>query len=359
MSPGERPLRVLHGTYEIAGQGMVLAAGLRAVGCEARSLAYRVDWDGRVPDFVTELDRLPNDLVRAAVMAGELARRAPAFDVFHLHFGTSFLPRQLDLPILKAMGKTIVFHFHGCEIRDRAHMLKTHALATCTECDPFCRPPHQKWLRAQAARYADRVFYSTLDLAESVPGGHWLPLAIESARWEAAGRATPLPDPMRRDGIQGPVVIAHAPTNRLIKGTRFVEEAVTALREEFPRLELRLIDRRPWAEMPSILAACDILVDQLMMGWYGLLAIEGMSMGRAVVCHVREDFSPVLGEGPIVDARPDTLTEVLRGLVRDPARRRALGERGVAYARAHHDAAAVGEILLEHYREIRRAKAVS
>ena len=30
-----RPLRVLHGTYELAGQGMMLARGLAELGCEA------------------------------------------------------------------------------------------------------------------------------------------------------------------------------------------------------------------------------------------------------------------------------------------------------------------------------------
>ncbi len=351
--PGGRALRVLHGTYEIAGQGMVLAAGLRAVGCEARSLAYRVDWDGRVPDLVTELDRMPNHLARGAAMVREFLRRAPRFDVFHLHFGTSFLPRQLDVPLLKAMGKTVVFHFHGCEVRSRAHMMATHALATCTECDPFCRPAHQRWLLGQASRHADRVFFSSLVLAESVPGGRALPLAIEAARWEEAGRAHPLPELARRDGVRGPVVIAHAPTNRLIKGTRFVEAAVAKLRFEFPRLELRLIERRPWAEMPEILASSDILVDQLMMGWYGLLAIEGMSVGRVVVCHLRDDFREALGDCPIAPARPETVADVLRGLIKDPVRRAALGERGVAFARARHDAPVVGRTLLEHYREIR------
>jgi hypothetical protein len=32
----DRPLRVLHGAYEIAGQGMMLAQALRENGCEAR-----------------------------------------------------------------------------------------------------------------------------------------------------------------------------------------------------------------------------------------------------------------------------------------------------------------------------------
>ena len=36
------------------------------------------------------------------------------------------------------------------------------------------------------------------------------------------------------------------------------------------------------------------------MGWYGLLAIEGMALGKAVVCHLRPDF--VQPGCPVVDA---------------------------------------------------------
>jgi glycosyltransferase involved in cell wall biosynthesis len=362
-----RPLRVLHGTYEIAGQGMMLAKALSEQGCEAHSLAYRVDWDGRVPDLVVDLDRRGGELGRGAAMLSSFAAYAHYYDVFHFHFGTSFLPRQWDLPLLKAMGKRIVFHFHGCEIRNRAHMRASHRLSTCAECDPpFCRPGNlpkqQGWLRARAAKYADLTFFSTLDLAESVPGGEHLPLAIESARWERAGLDRPLPDFARRDGVNGPVVVAHAPTDKFedhgvvrfrgIKGTRHVIAALEELKHEFPKLELRMIERRPWATMPEFLSECDILVDQLMMGWYGLLAMEGMSERRAVVAYLRDDFRPLLGGCPVQSAESETLVRVLRELIRDPARRAALGEQGAAYVRAHHDTSVVGERLLRRYRTV-------
>ena len=358
-----RPLRVLHGTYEVAGQGMMLARALRDLGCESDSLAYRVDWDGRRPELIVDLDRHRTGLGRLVGMAGAFARWAGHYDVFHFHFGTSFFyvhPREQpqalrghwDLPLLKRMGKRIVFHFHGCEIRNRELMRARHRLATCTECNPFCHPWHQQWLAEQAARYADRVFFSTLDLAESVPSGVQLPLAIEAERWKRAAREFALPDAGHRDGVHAPVVIAHAPTHRLIKGTAYVEAAARELRDEGLNVELRLIEKRPWATMPEFLAGCDILVDQLMMGWYGLLAIEGMAMGRTVIAYLREDFSAQLKGCPVESAEPGTLTDLLRELVRDPARRAMLGVAGQRYVDHHHDLPVVGARLLAEYRAI-------
>ncbi len=346
-------LRVLHAPYEVAGQGMMLAKGLRENGCEAKSLTYQVAWDGRRPDVIVDLGRVPGGaLGRLPVQIATFIRHASEYDVFHLHFGRSFLPRLWDVPLLKSRGATVVFHFHGCEVRNRAHMLTQHRLATCTECDPFCVPSKQRAILEGAAKYADRCFFSTLDLAESVPGGVHLPLAIEWERWAEAGRV-PLADPMRRDGVHGPVVIAHAPYNRLIKGTQHIIDAVERLKQELPRIELRLVEHRPWAEMPAFIAGCDILVDQLFMGWYGLGAIEGMAEGRTVVTYIREDFRRVHPDLPIVSAERDTIFEVLRDLVRDPARRQELGERGRTFTREHHDTRTVGGILLRHYRELR------
>lgn len=381
-----RPLRVLHGCYEIAGQGMMLALGLAENGCDAHSLAYRVDWDGRRPDYIVELDRHRTPAGKMAAMIGAFLRWGFRFDVYHFHFGTSFFGtpyfaparpasqadaeanssnagrhdksrllkgwRQADLPVLQAMGKRIAFHFHGCEVRSRAHMIAAHRLATCTECEPFCVPREQERVLGLAAKHADRTFYSTLDLAESVPRGVHLPLAIEAGRWERAALDRPLPELDRRDGVRGPVVIAHAPTQKLIKGTRHVEAAVTRLRTEFPRVELRMIERQPWAAIPEFLGECDILVDQVMMGWYGLLAIEGMAERRAVVSYLREDLRPRFPDCPIVSAEPSTLHAVLRDLVRDPAWRAELGERGARFARERHDTKVVGEKLLRVYREM-------
>jgi len=347
-----RPLRVLHGTYEIAGQGMVLAQGLREVGCDARSFAYQIAWDARRSDIVVDLNRHAGNAGKALAMSQAFLKWAGRFDVFHLHFGTSFLPRRLDVPLLKAMGKKIVFHFHGCEVRNRAHMLATHRLATCTECDPFCRPPQQAKLLDHMRQWSDLTFYSTLDLGESVPGAKNLPLAIETERWVAAAREHPLEEASRRDGVQGPVVIAHAPTNRLIKGTAHVIRAVEQLRGEFPKIELRLIEQQPWAGMPEFLSRCDILIDQLMMGWYGLLAIEGMAESRAVIAYLRDDFRAARPGLPVVSAEPDTITNVLRELIRDPARRAEIGSLGPSFVRRYHDARAVGALLLSEYRRI-------
>jgi hypothetical protein len=273
-------VRVLHGTYEIAGQGMVLAEGPAGDWRRGRlaGVSRRLGRPRAAASWSISIASIP---VRRVLAMNRTRRRLESeYDVVPLplrqlvlgsaHPTAAAVSSRASRPQgragAQAAGKTVVYHFHGCEVRNRAWMIEHHARAACTECRPFCDPARQRHCSTTRPRHADRVFFSTKDLAESVPNGIELPLAIESARWEEAARAHPLPDPDRRDGVHGPVVIAHAPTARWIKGTRHVEDAFERLRGEFPRLELRLIEKLPWAEMPRALAGCDLLVDQLFIG---------------------------------------------------------------------------------------------
>ena len=106
-----------------------------------------------------------------------------------------------------------------------------------------------------------------------------------------------------------------------------------------------LLERRPNHAVRDGLRDADIVAEQFLVG-YGLLAVEGMASGAAVISNIgwlpdelREH--PAIAESPIVDASPETLTDRLRELVLDHERREQLGSRGRAYVlRWHSDAAA-------------------
>ena len=48
-----------------------------------------------------------------------LARIAATYDVFHFYYGESLLAARRDVPMLRRLGKRIIFHFLGCDIRLR------------------------------------------------------------------------------------------------------------------------------------------------------------------------------------------------------------------------------------------------
>jgi len=333
-------LRVLHAPAEIAGQASVLARALRGLGVEAHSLAYNSGFPQYRPDEMRPYDAAP-PLRRYLGYVASAMRHTGRWDVYHFHFGRTLIPpHNWDLPLHRALGRRVVFHYHGCDVRNRAHMNATHARATCTECDPFCHPARQRRILASAARHADAELASTPDLLESATRARHLPVAVELADY-----------PFRP--TQGrPKLVVHAPTNRLIKGTRYVAAAFDALGARFPGVRFEIVERRPWHELRDVLAEADVVVDQLFMGWYGMVAVEAMALGKPVLCFIRPDFEFRLTGCPLVRCTREDLIERLAATLSDETDRAGLGERGRAYAEREHAAPVIAGRLLELYRAL-------
>jgi glycosyltransferase involved in cell wall biosynthesis len=332
-------MKVLHAPAEIAGQASVLARALRDLGVEAHSLAYNPGFPQYQPDELKPYDAMP-PLRRYAGYLASAARHLGRWDVYHFHFGRTLIPpHNPDLPLVRSLGGRVVFHYHGCDIRNRAHMLATHARATCTECDPFCIPARQQRILASARRWADAELVSTPDLLESAPAAQHLPVAVA------------LPDYPRVPVRDSPRLVVHAPTNRLIKGTRYVENAFRALEPRFPGVRFVIAERLPWRDLVALLSEADVVVDQLFMGWYGMVAVEAMALGKPVLCFVRPDFEPRLHDCPIVRCTLEDLAGPLAAIL-GGRERAALGERGRAYVEREHAAPVIASRLLDLYRGI-------
>jgi glycosyltransferase involved in cell wall biosynthesis len=149
-----------------------------------------------------------------------------------------------------------------------------------------------------------------------------------------------------------PRLVLHAPTNRLIKGTRHVEAAFERLRPRFPGVRFEIVERLPWSELRDRLAEADVVVDQLFMGWYGMVAVEAMACGKPVMCYIRPEFESRLRGCPIVRTTIESLEDRLAALLESTDRRRTFGGEGRSYAKREHAARLVAERLLETYRTL-------
>jgi glycosyltransferase involved in cell wall biosynthesis len=234
-----------------------------------------------------------------------------------------------------------VFHYHGCDVRNRAHMRATHAHSTCTECEPpFCIPARQRRILRKAEHHAAAEIVSTPDLLESAPRAMQMHVAV----WLADYPVAPLRD--------RPRLVLHAPTHRLIKGTPYVERAFAALRPRFPDVEFKVVEKLPWIELRRLMAECDVFVDQLHMGWYGMVSAEAMAMGKPTLAYIRPDFEARMQDAPVVRTSVGTLEADLAALLADAPRRRDLGGRGRAYVEREHEAHVIAARLVALYRSL-------
>lgn len=149
-------------------------------------------------------------------------------------------------------------------------------------------------------------------------------------------------------------LIIHAPTNRSIKGTKYIEETIQKLKEDGYQFNFRLIEEIPNDEVKIIYKNdADIFVDQFLVGDYGTFAIEGMFYGKAVICFLRDDLiKEHYPDIPIVNANIDNMYEVLAELITNKQKRSELGGKGVNYVKNNFNVESIRDQITKVYEEI-------
>jgi hypothetical protein len=96
----------------------------------------------------------------------------------------------------------------------------------------------------------------------------------------------------------------------------------------------------------------DLIVDQLVIGWYAMFALEGMSSGKPVVCFIREDlkklyeYSGVLKDDlPLISATPDSIYECLRNLYDQRDSLGLIGKRSRVFVEKYHSLKVIGSFF--------------
>jgi glycosyltransferase involved in cell wall biosynthesis len=119
-------------------------------------------------------------------------------------------------------------------------------------------------------------------------------------------------------------------------------------------VELEIVEGLHHEEARRRYERADVVLDQLNAGWYGMLAIEAMALGKPVVTFLRDEAARRTQEAfdarvPIVRADKDNLVEALRPLAESAAERRRIGAESRAYVERVHDLERVADRLLALY----------
>jgi len=148
------------------------------------------------------------------------------------------------------------------------------------------------------------------------------------------------------------LIILHAPTNRIIKGTKYLIEAVSKLKKEGYPVKLKLLEDVKHDQMKEFCQDADIVIDQLLVGWYGGFAVETMALGKPVICYLNEDLFyvvPWAEDIPIVNANLATLYDKLKWLIENPQERERLGKLDRKFVEKYHNPIKIAKKLIKWY----------
>jgi hypothetical protein len=348
-------MKVLHLPTNIASQMRVTVLALREMGIEARGLSglSRMQYQNagglevlpRGAPGTSWLKRKGYALRRAAMIVKAIAWA----DVVHWHYAPA-LPLDVDLRMAAMRGSKRFVEFWGSDIRDpETEMADNPWYARVWDSGEYEYKHGES--RAHSIDTQRRFAKRGVKLLIPSPGmaPYVKPEFFPQYQWTAPRLFLNEYEPHLPSAAAARPLVVHAPTAPGGKGTKYLLAAMEKLRTEID-FDFQLIHGMPHHEARELISRCDLFVDQLIIGEYGLASVEAMALGKPVICYLKPSVLSSFPEHvPVINASPDTVEEVLREWLRNGARRRETGERSRAWVEERHDARRVVQRIAEYY----------
>lgn len=340
-------MRIFIGLEDIASQASDLKKGFSSLGVDSYTAileSYNItasDVDKVIGrnNFLTKLPLRPYrlySLARYGFRRQKLLREmAKECDVF-IFIWQSFYDDVRDLEYLKRLGKKIVVFFMGSEQR--------WSNAFGQELNMFGIPNPYLRLSTEEFLFKIKALKSTLryvrnvekyaDVIYSLPNQSQLSLRPYSHFYIPVDTGSIFEKPQQRKIP----VIAHAPSNRALKGTDIVLNTLEKLKSEGVKFETCLIEKVAHSEAIKMYTESDIVIDQLFTPSGGKLAREGLAAGKVVLSSLRRDYiDKIPADCPIIDVNPETLYDELKKIILDYPRRVELAKKGRSFVEKYHE----------------------
>ena len=335
-------MRILHAPRNISNQPTYMARALRDLGHESEV------WIFGESRFAFPCDRTidvsesnQREVWRHFMDAIE------RFDVFHFHFGQSFFPHGWagmpplwDVPVLRMLGKKVFVSYWGSDAR-RRKVLETinpwgHLfLADNQPNDDRIEKSIHVW-----RTYANRMFVHSTELLPHVAGSVVVERSFDLQEW-----------PQTKPADRKCPVLLHVPSKRATKGTDLIVEGIDRLKAGGLKFEFRLLENMSHAEVKGAIRDADVLIDQLLVGDFGIISVEAMASSRVSVAYLLDDVMQAYPDLPVYDVKPDAFVDRMRELIRDRKLRQRLAQAGRPFVKKHFSASTIARHLIGFYEQ--------
>jgi len=366
-------LRIFHGPIPVVGLPWVFSRAQRKLGHTSDYVLFDTldsewlleGWDKNLRLTKKLINRRSfgiNAAFRQARVGKFVLNCLKDYDVFHFYSGWSLFPgrekscplfpRYRDLPILRLLGKKIVFYHIGCKDSKLRTNFSKHDPCLCRVCkvglSGLCVDKETALRCSIERKYGHAVITGIPDMSDFDQESIYVPATIDADIWKFKenGNGT------TAGTIKIIQVAGNLDLRGDVKGVGYTAQAVKRLKDSGYNIDFTMVDRVPSRSMPSVIGKADIVVDNLLYGWYGLTGIEAMALGKPVVAYLREPWLQFHCEQfprpPIVEAHPQDLFNILKQLIskEDLAR---VGFEGRRYVEEVHDSLKIGRRLIELY----------
>jgi hypothetical protein len=228
-----------------------------------------------------------------------------------------FLKNEDFVKKLDQLGKKIVCHYHGEDLRSRGVM-----------------PVIDK--------VSDLNLTNEVDLLKKHPNIEYLFLPYDTSIFNP------------KDGLNDLLTISHAPTNRFYKGSEKIISICKKFQEQ-GKIKFDLIENQPHSLALERKSRSDIFIDQIgnKGGWgYGMNSVESLSMGICTLTEMNDVYSAFVPDHPFVNVNEHTLENEINELITNRDSILKKNQEGRQWVQKHHDIKQVSDVLYDYYEKI-------
>ena len=195
-----------------------------------------------------------------------------------LHEVWTDLLQLYEMSVLRIRRCRIIVIYQGDDARQGDFSVENYDVLIASITQKHYSPRSDRRKRRHIARlekFGAKLLALNPDLLDVLPpGSSFLPYPhINLGTWNQVAYPK----------LDGPLVIGHAPSVKSVKGIEKICQAVDRLRDKGINVELRLFYNIPNNKIRKSITSCHVLIDQIYAGFYGGVAVEAMSVGRAVL----------------------------------------------------------------------------
>ena len=351
-------MKILHLPTSVGGNSYGLSRGERRLGLESDVLIKEKNYFEYPADIQLNLPQ--NKFKKLFEILNCIKEVRKKYDVFHFNFGTSLLniPQfnldYLDFFLYKKNNKYVVT-YNGCDARQKFTIIKKYSICACSNPKCYNYICHSEKIDSNKRRkikkmtsFCDTVFYLNPDLKQFLPENSiFLPYSIAS--WDKISN--------KDRKYNYPIKIVHAPSQRGAKGTEEILSVIEKIKNGFPeKIEFILVEGMKNYEAIKIYEQADILLDQILIGWYGALTVEAMKAGCAVMVYIREEdlqYIPLKMHADIkntfINCTKFNLYEKIAEIIENPNILKKYSKYSLDYVFTWHNPNYVASITKEYY----------
>lgn len=350
-------MKVLHLPTSVGGNSWGLAQGEKALGLESEVLIDANNWLNYKSDICLGLEN-KNKVFRIAKRLETFLKVRNKYDVFHFNYGSTLFDfasygiHLLDLPFYK--GKKVVT-YNGCDARQKYPTISRVDFSACHQDNCYngmCNSGRLDRIRQiriiKMSNYVEHIFSLNPDLMYFLPQEKTTFLPYTVAGW---GEINTL-----EYKIYKKIKIAHAPTNRAAKGSDFILKALKNLQKKYKNIEVILIEKIPYDQALQMYREANLIIDQVLTGWYGGFGVEVMKMGKPLGVFIREEDLKFIPKemakdlkDTIINLNPYNIEEELSKYIENTNLLHHKSKSSVEYVNKWHDPLYVASLTKQVY----------